>query len=1307
MLDANEDYQELPDAIHRTVAESVPPSDNSSFHAFQSISIVDVVEQDPRPAFVVDLKSQVLHTSLDPIFTNSAFQGIHDLYDVVVGRASPSPYGQPSTQTYSAFKKWVLDVRGGDLPAHLFVYNGISWTGMLINSRWKVINGIRARRQEGITTSFDAASWEPKPAPFWKQKGTHQEITSVADERSSAATFLQQAMGLISSRPGFDITSEEQPADVSSHILFVRSVDWASTPLGAMKTWSSQLRHTVNILMATPNPAIVLWGPEPTCVYNASYPLLVPNKHPWLMGASAPQAFGQAWDMFYPFYQTCVETGRGATFDDMLIFIDRGFGHQEETYWSLTLTPIVGEENNILGWFEPVVETTKRKIGERRMKTILEVGEKISKAQDTKTFWCELLKGLEPNVHDISFAMAYSVQENLNSISQQNAACCRKCVELQGTINVPNGHIAAPKLVEAGVLHGLPKFFKEAHDVEEPLFLKIQDGSLPPELVDGLTSRGFLDPCTSLVILQIAPTTGWTGEKQSPLGFLVVGLNTRRPYDNEYQQFIRVLRRQIDTSLASVLLLEEEVRRGRTIAEQAAIDQRVIEDKLRLRTAELEKRNLQLKHFADSVPVGIFVLDFTPEHPHGQYVYRNDIWFELTAGNKHYNNLMESDTSPNWGRLHFEDAEHVRDVWAQLVTGKKLRTSFEFRVCGVGKEADKKGVESTWILAYCFAVVDQDRKLKSIIGSLTDITAQKWAESVQRRRAEDIMESKRQQENFIDVTSHEMRNPLSAVMISADDITASLGMLKKKTVTLIGEELHDLLDSSIEAAGVIAQCAQHQKRIVDDILTISKLDSGLFSFNPTEAHPIVVVKNLLKMFDAEFASTSITAQLDIMKTFNDLQVDLVMLDSSRLLQILINLITNAIKFTKYCETRLVTLKMSASREPPKKTLLGQDYLELRMHREDLVCGKDWGQGQVLYLEFAVEDTGRGLSEDEKQILFRRFSQAPKTHVHYGGSGLGLFISRELTELQGGQIAVSSPGKDQGSTFSFYIRTRRALNVRNKPINFSRKRAYSVDANEAHAGDALRSVQAHRHLDASMASFLPIQTQTLAQAETLSNHLSQPSSQSQSAAQVGIPAVNTPIEAISSISQHQYHTLVVEDNLTNQRVLARQLQRLGHTVHVANHGLEALEFLEKTAWRRDDRAKLSTHRTPSGISDVSTTSQGSDASHTSGSPHSSIDVVQNSRTALAVSDTNLERIRLDVVLMDSEMPVMSGLECVRQIRFMEKQGALVGRVPVIAITANARPEQVNELMGAGVDRVFTKPFRVNELVEGMDTVIRTR
>jgi len=104
--------------------------------------------------------------------------------------------------------------------------------------------------------------------------------------------------------------------------------------------------------------------------------------------------------------------------------------------------------------------------------------------------------------------------------------------------------------------------------------------------------------------------------------------------------------------------------------------------------------------------------------------------------------------------------------------------------------------------------------------------------------------------------------------------------------------------------------------------------------------------------------------------------------------------------------------------PPKDEASDVQWLSSKDSKatQDLTLAPDWGTGQQVYLYFAVKDTGRGLSDDEKTRLFHRFSQAsPRTHVQYGGSGLGLFISRELTELQGGEIGVASTA-GKGSKF---------------------------------------------------------------------------------------------------------------------------------------------------------------------------------------------------------------------------------------------------------------------------------------------------
>lgn len=154
------------------------------------------------------------------------------------------------------------------------------------------------------------------------------------------------------------------------------------------------------------------------------------------------------------------------------------------------------------------------------------------------------------------------------------------------------------------------------------------------------------------------------------------------------------------------------------------------------------------------------------------------------------------------------------------------------------------------------------------------------------------------------------------------------------------------------------------------------------------------------MFREEASKKDIDFRFNIEQSYYDLAIDWVKMDPSRLLQVLINLTTNAIKFTHTEAIRKISISLGASLEPPL-TRSGIHYLPKAESNRDMSEGLDWGEGQTVYLYVQVQDTGRGLSSEEISLLFQRFSQSsPKTHVQYGGSGLGLFISRRLTELQG-------------------------------------------------------------------------------------------------------------------------------------------------------------------------------------------------------------------------------------------------------------------------------------------------------------------
>lgn len=133
-----------------------------------------------------------------------------------------------------------------------------------------------------------------------------------------------------------------------------------------------------------------------------------------------------------------------------------------------------------------------------------------------------------------------------------------------------------------------------------------------------------------------------------------------------------------------------------------------------------------------------------------------------------------------------------------------------------------------------------------------------------------------------DITSHEMRNPLSAILQCSDDITTSLTNFRHGNERII---LDDLLASCLDAAQTISLCSQHQKRIVDDILTLSKLDSALLLVTPVDAEPLTVVQRALKMHEGELQAADIQMKFVVDQSFRNLNLDWARFDPSKHAQI--------------------------------------------------------------------------------------------------------------------------------------------------------------------------------------------------------------------------------------------------------------------------------------------------------------------------------------------------------------------------------------------------------------------------------------
>lgn len=1233
----------------------------------------------------------------------------------------------------------------------------------------------------------------------------------------------------------------------------INSRDWSLTPLGKMKTWPPRLRQEFNQILADSRPVAIYWGKQHTTIYNEAFSKLVGSKHPGLLGMSVdaawpdtgtrmkeimhisalkrrasskqhpdlcflsrPKLFLQraASLMRQPNHHTTsvpkkrLLTPKNEVEDEWRFFMEKTDGRLQETYLKWSIVPI-SDDDKVLGFIYPVLDTTSMRLWERRMKMLIDLGEALVTARDKKSYWAKVIEQLEavrPS-YDIPLAILYSVHDDPDATDDsQSPHESNKLCQFEGALGVPEGHpIISPIISLRSSDDGLAPMFRDAIRGRHPLLLQSEDGSLPESLIQGLEWRGFGDPCQKVVICPIQPT-----RDENVMGLLFLGLNPRRPYDNDYRQHISLLSQKLTSSLASTVLLEEETRRRRNAAEQAAYDQAMLQEKLAAQTREATEYMMKFEAVADFIPVGMAFGEFQ-----GSLTFANDAWHRITgkpqkkdssmvhmdeflsfviekdrpAVTQAYEKLTTQESVTFEFQLTREDSDHsppppkrsstsferagidlmgiennvvdrhilasaraeraadgrilqvltcLTDVTLHKQTAdeavrraqqaENLKRMAEFatvgmyemgldgmlkdankvfyEMCGLDKATLHQAKVKPWEM--CVADEDIDRlhdvvskvsregtpqtvevrfktpwmfvdsqgmdivaprwahgsfmpvknlegTMISICGCVSDISLQKWQLEQERVRKEEALESKRQQENFIDMTSHEMRNPLSAIIHCADAVIASLTKAldlyqarksvpategNGSAITTTREASNEsLMENSIENAETIIACAQHQKRIVDDILTMSKLDSKLLAVTPITVNPLQIVQEALKMFEVEARRVDIDLTMIISPSYKKLGVDFLDLDPSRLKQVLINLLTNALKFTKSVPTRKVSITISASRERPSDGTSSVQFIPRFKDEEDLIPPPHVEDDGTIFLSFEVKDTGQGLTEEEMKSLFQRFKQASaRTHVKYGGSGLGLFISRRLTEMHNGAIGVASlPGV--GSTFAFYVEAHRPSE--DALLEARLAAATAMKARRVNSSNiAQRAVNLHLSPSDARLSGMPVRDGS--PIPTAGGRAVDP--------MANIPKING--------------ILVVEDNLINQQITRKGLADRGYTVDVANHGLEALEKLRASdRWVRDGTAL--DHQLPD--------------------------------PAVGFG--------FSLILMDVEMPIQDGLTCTRQIRELEREGKILGpHVPIIAVSANARLEQVLEAKAAGCDDVLVKPYRMPELVEKMNVVM---